>query len=168
MNRSQSTPPYETYLRRRPDAWAILKSSTPYPQISGNVRFYEVPYGVLVVAEVHGLPFCDGESSFFGFHIHEGSSCTGDVGDPLRRVGMHYNPRQASHPSHAGDLPPLLGAGGNAFSVFLTDRFRIDETIGRTVIIHSSPDDFTTQPAGGAGTKIACGEIVGARRHQTP
>ncbi|MBO5702703.1 MAG: superoxide dismutase family protein [Clostridia bacterium] len=33
-----------------------------------------------------------------------------------------------------------------------------------TVIIHDTPDGFTTQPSGNAGNKIACGEIVGVRR----
>jgi len=27
------------------------------------------------------------------------------------------------------------------------------------IVIHSSYDDFTSQPAGGSGTKIACGVI---------
>jgi len=40
-----------------------------------------------------------------------------------------------------------------------TDRFSVDEIIGRTVVIHSDPDDFLSQPAGNAGKKIACGEI---------
>jgi len=43
--------------------------------------------------------------------------------------------------------------------VFLTDRFTISEIIGKTIVIHISPDDFKSQPAGDAGKKIACGEI---------
>ena len=42
---------------------------------------------------------------------------------------------------------------------FLTNRFRVEEILGKTVIIHDSPDDFTSQPAGNAGKKIACGMI---------
>ncbi|MBR3879825.1 MAG: superoxide dismutase family protein [Clostridia bacterium] len=34
----------------------------------------------------------------------------------------------------------------------------------KTVVIRDSPDDFTTQPSGNAGKKIACGEIVGVKR----
>ena len=41
----------------------------------------------------------------------------------------------------------------------LTDRFSVAEVIGRTLVIHSDPDDFRTQPSGNAGTKIACGVI---------
>jgi len=43
-----------------------------------------------------------------------------------------------------------------------TDHFRVQDILGRTVVIHSHPDDFRTQPAGNAGTKIACG-VVGRR-----
>ncbi|MFQ7398750.1 MAG: superoxide dismutase family protein, partial [Neglectibacter sp.] len=48
---------------------------------------------------------------------------------------------------------------GYAWSAFLTSRFTIRQVLGRTLIIHGSPDDFTTQPAGNSGKRIACGEI---------
>lgn len=41
----------------------------------------------------------------------------------------------------------------------LSNRFSIEEIIGRTVIIHDAPDDFRTQPSGNAGMKIAYGVI---------
>jgi len=56
-------------------------------------------------------------------------------------------------------MPPLFGNNGRAVSIFLTNRFSIEEVIGKAVIIHGSPDDFTTQPSGNAGEKIACGII---------
>ena len=40
-----------------------------------------------------------------------------------------------------------------------TDRFQPQDVVGRTVIIHDQPDDFTSQPSGNSGEKIACGEI---------
>lgn len=63
------------------------------------------------------------------------------------------------HPDHAGDLPPLMRSNGNAFSAVVTDRFTPSDIVGRTVVIHSNPDDFSTQPSGNAGKKIACGVI---------
>lgn len=81
-------------------------------------------------------------------------------GEGFPHSGSHYNPNDCPHPYHAGDLPPLFGANGFAFSVFLTDRFTVHEIIGKTVIVHASPDDFQTQPSGNAGEKIACGEIT--------
>lgn len=42
---------------------------------------------------------------------------------------------------------------------FTTDRFSVEEIVGKTIIIHSNVDDFTTQPGGNSGEKIACGVI---------
>lgn len=93
------------------------------------------------------------------WQIHSGEQCTGDAADPFAAALGHYDPDGCPHPEHAGDLPPLFSTRGYAFQVFLTDRFSLHEIVGRTVIIHSSPDDFTSQPSGNAGTKIACGRI---------
>ncbi len=161
MNLRNRYPNYNSLLRQRPQAWARVQGSSQYPEIQGSVRFYQTPRGVLVSAEIVGLPNPGGacDSPIFAFHIHEGDSCTGNREDPFANVRMHYNPYNCPHPYHAGDLPPLFGVNGYAFSVFLTNRFTVAEIIGRTVIIHGSPDDFKTQPSGNAGTKIACGQI---------
>ena len=146
-------------LTRRADGVAQIRGSAAYPDIRGTVLFYAVRGGVLVRAEITGLSkggAC--ESPIFAFHIH-GGVCSGNAGDPFADAGMHYNPGNCPHPYHAGDLPPLFGANGNALLVCLTDRFGMDEIYGKTVIIHANPDDFTTQPSGNAGEKIACGVI---------
>ena len=44
----------------------------------------------------------------------------------------------------------------------LVNKFNIEDILGKVVIIHDMPDDFTTQPSGNSGTKIACGKIVKA------
>lgn len=145
---------------KAPQAVAMLQGSPAYADIRGSVRFYGTRYGVFVVAEVGGLPRggrC--ATPIFAFHIHEGATCRGDTADPFAKAGAHYNPQGCLHPYHAGDLPPLWGANGYAFSAFLTARFAIEEIIGKTVVVHMGLDDFTTQPAGNAGAKIACGEI---------
>ena len=156
---------YASLLQRNPNAYAVIRGSRTYHQIRGSVRFYQTASGVLVAAEVAGLPAPRGrcEAPVFGFHIHEGSTCSGDDTDPFADALTHYDPQQCPHPYHAGDLPPLFGVRGYAVSIFLTGRFSVREIVGKTVIIHSMPDDFTTQPAGNAGTKIACGEIRDAR-----
>ncbi|MDY3869634.1 MAG: superoxide dismutase family protein [Clostridiaceae bacterium] len=82
-----------------------------------------------------------------------------DSGGAFSNALSHYDPGSCPHPYHAGDLPPLFGNSGYAFQVFFTDRFSVREILGKTVIIHANPDDFTTQPAGKAGQRIACGEI---------
>ena len=142
----------------RPDAVAYVSGGADAPNINGQVRFYQEPRSVRVEADIAGLPK-DSETGFFGFHIHEGNSCAG-IGFP--QTGNHYNPDSTAHPRHASDLPPLLMQQGRAQMTVRTDRFRVQDIIGRTVVIHSNSDDFTTQPAGNAGTKIACG-VIGKR-----
>lgn len=136
-------------------AVAYLRGGANTPDLFGIVKFYPRRQGTLVVADVFGLP-PENPSGFFALHIHAGGSCAGD-GFP--ETGGHYNPDEAPHPKHAGDLPPLLSCGGSAHLAVLTDRFSIPEVLGRTVVIHDGPDDFRSQPAGNAGTKIACGVI---------
>lgn len=85
------------------------------------------------------------------------SAC--DEANPFADAMTHFNPEDCPHPYHAGDLPPLWGSDGYAFSVFLTDRFSVEEIVGKTVIIHRQPDDFTIQPSGSARQKMACGVI---------
>ena len=152
---------FVTVLHRRPNAIARISGSAQYPDINGTVRFFTTAQGVLVGAEVFGLPKSAGkcDSNIFAFHIHSGSRCSGNEEDPFANAMTHYNPDGCPHPAHAGDLPPLFANDGYAFLVFLTDSFSLREIIGKTVIIHSSVDDFTSQPAGKAGMKIACGEI---------
>lgn len=138
---------------RFPTAKAVIKGYGEYQALQGKVLFYPVKSMVLVCASVYGLP---NNSSFHGFHIHEGSRCTGDN---LADTKGHYNPANQPHPFHAGDLPPLLSCSGIAYMEVLTNRFTVEEIIGKTVVIHSGSDDFRSQPSGDSGEKIACGVI---------
>lgn len=162
MNKSNYYPNFSSLIRRRPQAFADIKGSSAYPQITGVTRFYQTNIGVIAVTEVMGLPGANGycQSPVLALHIHEGGDCRGNAEDPFALTRGHYNPKFCQHPYHAGDMPPLFSAGGYAFSAFLTDRFSVNEIIGRSVVIHRSPDDFHTQPSGAAGEKIACGTVV--------
>ena len=137
-----------------PNAIAVIRGEGAASRLRGTVRFYQRNDGVIVEAEIIGLPKT--ETGFFAFHIHQGGSC---AGAGFSDSGTHFNPGDRTHPKHAGDLPPLLGDHGLAYMKVFTDRFYIGEIIGRTVVIHSDPDDFRTQPAGNAGTNIPCGVI---------
>lgn len=145
----------------RPQAYADISGSESFPGITGWVRFYQTNEGVVVYGEISGLPRSSEpcQERIFGFHIHQGGDC-GESGDePFPHAMAHYNPKGCEHPFHAGDLPPLFGNNGLGVAAFLTDRFLVEDVIGKVVIIHDHPDDFTTQPSGGSGTKIACGVI---------
>jgi copper/zinc superoxide dismutase (SODC) len=142
-------------------AKANIKGGKKYPKINGAVTFREVKNGVLVTAKVNVLPqssdSCTGR--FFGFHIHEGSSCSGTISDEFANAKTHLNPTNCPHPFHMGDLPPLIENNGYAHMTVLINKFKIKDILGKVVIIHDSPDDFTTQPSGNSGSKIACGII---------
>lgn len=137
-------------------ARAIIRGGEDNPSLVGTAEFYQRTNGVLVVVQLRGLPE-ENRSGFFGMHIHEGKNCSGeDFEDTL----SHLNPQNRMHPSHAGDLPPLLSCNSTAYMAVLTNRFRLNDIIGRTIVIHNNPDDFITQPAGNSGRKIACGVIM--------
>lgn len=141
-----------------PQAIAWVTGGAAYPDISGLVRFYPTAYGgVIIEAEFFNLPNKNvvGSSDFYAFHIHE----YGDCSQNFTNCGEHYDPAGRPHPYHAGDMPPLLSNQGYAWMVFYDKRFKIEDIMGRSVIVHSNADDFTTQPAGDSGVKIACGII---------
>ena len=140
-----------------PSLSAVIYGGEWSRPLRGTVKFFQMPGGVLVEAEITGLP----GNGFYGFHIHEGGNCDGPG---FAATGKHYDPTNMPHPMHVGDLPPLLSAGGKAYMMVLTDRFSLREILGRTVVIHSKPDDFSTQPSGNSGVKIACGVIQKVRR----
>lgn len=147
-------------LMRRANAWAAVRGSKEYPRLLGTVKFFQTQAGVLVSAEVWGLPEVpDSASGIFGFHIHSGDTCTEKEGSGFSEAGSHLDPADMPHPQHMGDLPPLFSNRGYAWSTFLTNRFTIRDILNRVVIIHGNPDDFTTQPSGNAGDMIACGII---------
>lgn len=142
-----------------PDAVAILKGNNDNSDINGIVKFYALPEsGILIAVEISDLP--DGRDedtpTFFAFHIHETGDCTG----AFERTGNHYNPNNVPHPEHAGDLPPLLSNDGYVWTVFYDSFLTLPMILNRSIVIHQNPDDFTTQPSGNAGEKIACGVIT--------
>lgn len=162
MNSSQAPTPRLAFIHQlsdnQPQALAWVQGGSSAPGISGLVKFFDTPYGgILVEAEVFGLPNRNipGSSEFYAMHIHE----SGDCSDNFTKVGGHYNPQNTPHPQHAGDLLPLLSNQGYAWSAFYDKRFRVKDIIGRSVIIHSQRDDFTSQPSGDPGAMIACGRI---------
>ncbi len=147
-------------------AFADIKGGPLAPRLKGLVIFQSVPGGIWVCVNVEGLPNYKPAANGIqpigphGFHIHEGESCEiGDPKEPFKEAGGHWNPTNQPHGNHAGDFPVLFSNKGMARMCFFTDGFEISEAIGKTVIIHESPDDYRSQPAGNAGRRLACGVI---------
>ena len=131
---------------------------------TGTATFTALAHGVRVAGEVRGLP----PGSEHGFHIHE----KGDCGDNGNASGGHFNPaggthgKFGAHGSHAGELPSLVAdaAGVARFSVdvpsiSLTEG-AANNAVGRALVVHRDRDDFTSQPAGNSGPRIACAVIT--------
>lgn len=143
------------------NAKAYIKGGKKYPRINGIVTFKETKNGIIVTTKINNLPQsknnCTGR--FFGFHIHEGNSCSGTSNDEFANAKSHLNPNNCPHPFHLGDLPPLIENNGYAYMSVLINKFKLKDILGKVIIIHDSPDDFTSQPSGNSGIKIACGKI---------
>ena len=129
----------------------------------GEATFEEVDGRVRVIVFTQGLA----PEREHGFHIHETGDCSS--GDGMSAKG-HFNPHGKPHgpPStaerHAGDLPALkAGKDGRAKLDVTVDLITVRpgpaSVVGRGLIIHADPDDYTTQPTGNAGARIACGVI---------
>ena len=144
-----------------PGALARLQP-TRGSNVSGTVSFTQQGDRVGVVARVGGLV----PNQEHGFHVHEKGDCSSPDGSS---AGNHFNPGGQPHgpqsgPHHGGDLPALKAdAAGNVNASF-TIAGRVlgsgaADLMGRGVIVHAQPDDYTTQPTGNSGARLACGVI---------
>lgn len=135
----------------------------------GRAELRETPHGVLVRLGLNGAP-----AGVRALHIHETGRCDAPT---FESAGAHYNPAGASHGfenlkgPHAGDLPNLhVPSAGNAEVEVLIDgislaggQHNLLDDDGSALVLHEGPDDYSTDPAGGAGKRLACGVITAAR-----
>ena len=132
--------------------------------VTGRVDFTESGGQVRAHVELAGLP----PNSEHGFHIHEKGDCTAA---DASTAGGHFNPNGTQHgragvdPHHAGDMPSVTAdAQGHVRADVVIDGVTLAEgptsIAGRSVIVHRDRDDYTSQPAGNAGPRIACGIIA--------
>jgi Cu-Zn family superoxide dismutase len=149
-----------------PMAMAML-SPTTNQTATGMVHFTQNNDGsVDVKVDLTGVP-----AGVHGFHVHEGNSCADDA----KAAGGHFNPNQMQHAApdaqshHAGDFGnDTADANGEVHTSFTTRSITVtagaSSVVGHAVVLHANADDLTSQPAGNAGARIACGvtEAMGA------
>lgn len=132
--------------------------------VTGTATFTEENGTVTLVLEVQNVK----TPGKHAVHIHEFGDCSAP---DASSAGGHWNPTNEAHghwgndPFHKGDIGNIeIGEDGTGRLTMSTDLWSIggDSTsniLGRSVIVHEGVDDFTSQPSGNAGGRIACGVI---------
>jgi len=138
---------------------------------SGSVWVTQEKDEVVVRAQIKGLK----PNSEHGFHVHEKGDCSAP---DATSAGGHFNPSSQPHGAqhtahHAGDLPSLKAdAAGEAQASFRipgsVTGSAAESLVGKGVVVHAGPDDYTSQPAGNSGPRIACGVILAPTGHNDP
>ena len=160
--------------------WAGLTSAQTAPeartsslkaangQVIGQVTVTAAPDGVILRVQAKGLT-----PGWHGMHFHEKADCS----DPaFKGAGGHIHAKTPvvhgmlnADFNDAGDLPNLdVNADGSAtlelYSTLVTlkpsgARPALLDADGSALVIHANPDDYKSQPIGGAGERIACAPI---------
>lgn len=133
---------------------------------AGTVLVTETPNGVLLNIDAKNLT-----PGWHGIHFHEKGFCEGPK---FTSAGGHIHTQtpvvhgfQHANENDAGDLPNIfVGTDGTAkvelYSSFVSlkpsseHRPALISPSGSSVVIHANPDDYTSQPIGGAGDRVAC------------
>ncbi len=129
----------------------------------GFVTFTQHRGYVLIEGQLKGVP-----PGKHGFHIHEFA----DLRRGCDGCCSHYNPYGAPHGglddanSHAGDLGNVTANRRGEVTIFIeTSKFRVQDILGRSIILHADEDDLgkggydDSLTTGHSGARIACGVI---------
>ncbi len=130
--------------------------------VTGTVGFEQKGDKVVVEARLAGLA-----PGAHGFHVHEKGDCSSSDG---MSAGGHFNPTSKPHGNpastehHVGDMPALVAdSAGNATLraelAPLSVGGGVTDIVDKAVIVHKDADDYTTQPTGNSGARVACGII---------
>lgn len=162
----ETAPPAQTAPEPREAVGAQVQLlPTAGNEAGGALAFTRENGDVRVVGTLTGLA----PGSVHGFHIHETGDCNApdasSAGGHFAPAGNPHGNRETPEPHHAGDMPnQTANERGEAEIDVLLDDVELGtggerDIAGRAVIVHARADDYTTQPAGDAGERIACGVI---------
>ena len=132
----------------------------------GTAELTQTADGVKIALAVSGL--APGQHAF---HIHAAGKCEGP---DFKSAGAHFNPYNKKHGfknpygPHAGDMENIqVGSDGTGTAEIVNKQVTLADGPnslfhegGTAIVIHASPDDNMTDPAGNAGARIACGAIT--------
>lgn len=134
-------------------------------KVLGLIKVTEAPSGVLIHIEAQGLP-----AGWHGAHLHEKGDCSdakfANAGGHIHHGDKVVHGLLNPDANDAGDLTNVFVANDGSLNVELYStlsslkgghhRAKLADADGFAVVIHASPDDYTSQPIGGAGARIAC------------
>jgi superoxide dismutase, Cu-Zn family len=132
----------------------------------GEVTLRESSAGVLLKLDLLNVP-----SGPHALHIHTVGKCEAP---DFMTAGGHFNPTAMKHGllatggPHAGDMPNQFVPADGKLSVEVLDpnvtlaagAKSLFDADGSAVVLHATADDYTTDPAGNAGGRIACGVVT--------
>lgn len=133
--------------------------------VSGKIKVVPMAGGVHLTGTVGGLP----PNSTHGFHVHEKGDCSAA---DASSAGPHFNPFAAPHGKaesgahHAGDMDNVVTNAEGVVSVNIhvdgvtLGGGAVNDIAGRALVMHATADDYSSQPAGNAGARVACGVIT--------
>ena len=143
----------------------VVFESKSKSNVTGTATFIEKNGAVTFVAKLSGL-----NPGVHAIHIHEKADCTAADGSS---AGGHWNPTFKKHGKwgdaeyHKGDIGNFTAdEKGNGTITLTTTEWCIgcdDATkniLGKGLIVHQGQDDFTSQPAGNAGARVACSGLI--------
>ena len=133
--------------------------------VTGTATFTEKNGFVTFEAKMSGL-----KPGIHAIHIHEKADCSAV---DAASAGGHWNPLHVKHGKwtdaehHKGDIGNFTAdENGNGSISLKTDEWCIGcgdvnkDILNKGLIVHANPDDFTTQPTGNAGGRVACSGII--------
>ncbi|KIQ98011.1 superoxide dismutase family protein [Lysobacter sp. A03] len=132
--------------------------------VSGRLTVSPMGDGIHFTGEIGGLK----ANITHAIHIHEKGDCSAA---DASSAGGHFNPAGVKHgrvstpPHHAGDMDNIVADAKGVAKVDAHASGPVlgggaaNDAIGRAVIVHASADDYTSQPSGDAGARVACGVI---------
>jgi Cu-Zn family superoxide dismutase len=131
----------------------------------GTAKFTQGKEGVKIHAELSRLP-----PGTHAMHLHTVGECHGP---DFKSAGAHFNPFDKKHGlknplgPHAGDLPNFDVKSDGTATVDITatlvtlgeGKNSLFQPGGTCIVIHEKADDESSDPAGNAGNRLACGVI---------